>query len=34
MHAFFNDTRPTVYDADAAADAWKRTTEFFARELS
>jgi carboxymethylenebutenolidase len=32
-HAFFNDTRPEVYDAQAAADAWKRTIEFFRREL-
>jgi carboxymethylenebutenolidase len=24
-HAFFNDTRPEVYKADAAADAWRRT---------
>src|ERR1044072_3881149 len=23
-HAFFNDTRPEVYDADAAADAWRK----------
>jgi carboxymethylenebutenolidase len=27
-HAFFNDTRPEVYDAEAAADAWKRTLAF------
>lgn len=27
-HAFFNDTRPEVYDAAAAADAWRRTIEF------
>jgi carboxymethylenebutenolidase len=27
-HALFNDTRPDVYDAEAAADAWKRTIEF------
>src|ERR1051325_430821 len=26
-HAFFNDTRPEVYDAGASADAWKRTLE-------
>ena len=32
-HAFFNDTRPEVYDADAAADAWRRTIEFFRRHL-
>ncbi len=28
-HAFFNDTRKEVYKPDAAADAWKRTIEFF-----
>ena len=28
-HAFFNDTRPEVYDAQAAADAWQRTIQFF-----
>jgi len=33
-HAFFNDTRPEVYDAAAARDAWKRTIEFFRRELA
>ena len=33
-HAFFNDTRPEVYDADASADAWRRTLEFFRRELA
>jgi carboxymethylenebutenolidase len=27
-HAFFNDTRPEVYNAEAAADAWSRTLEF------
>ncbi len=32
-HAFFNDTRPEVYDAASAADAWRRTTEFFAHNL-
>jgi carboxymethylenebutenolidase len=32
-HAFFNDTRPEVYDADAAADAWRRTIEFFREHL-
>jgi carboxymethylenebutenolidase len=32
-HAFFNDTRPEVYDATHAAAAWKQTTEFFARHL-
>jgi carboxymethylenebutenolidase len=33
-HAFFNDTRPVVYDKAAAADAWTRTVDFFRRELS
>ncbi|HEX8559600.1 MAG TPA: dienelactone hydrolase family protein [Pyrinomonadaceae bacterium] len=33
-HAFFNDTRPGVYDASAAADAWRRTLEFFRAHLS
>src|SRR6476660_3868801 len=32
-HAFFNDTRPTVYNADAAADAWRRTIDFFEKYL-
>lgn len=28
-HAFFNDTRKEVYDAEAAEDAWKRMLIFF-----
>jgi carboxymethylenebutenolidase len=32
-HAFFNDTRPEVYDPAAAADAWSRTVAFLRREL-
>ena len=32
-HAFFNDTRPTVYNAEAAADAWRRTLDFFRTNL-
>ena len=32
-HAFFNDTRPEVYDPEAAADAWRRTIEFFRQHL-
>lgn len=28
-HAFFNNTRPEVYDADAAQDAWAKVTGFF-----
>jgi carboxymethylenebutenolidase len=27
-HAFFNDTRPEVYNAEAAAAAWASTLEF------
>jgi carboxymethylenebutenolidase len=33
-HAFFNDTRPQVYNAEAAADAWQRTVEFLRNQLS
>lgn len=32
-HAFFNDTRPEVYDQEAAGDAWRRVTEFFKMNL-
>jgi carboxymethylenebutenolidase len=32
-HAFFNDTRPEVYDAAASAAAWGRTIEFFHARL-
>jgi carboxymethylenebutenolidase len=32
-HAFFNDTRPEVHDAKAAADAWRRTLDFLRRHL-
>lgn len=32
-HAFFNDARPEVYNADAAADAWRRTVELFRNNL-
>ena len=32
-HAFFNDERPEVYDAQAAEDAWRRTIEFFGKNL-
>ncbi|HEV2764521.1 MAG TPA: dienelactone hydrolase family protein [Pyrinomonadaceae bacterium] len=32
-HAFFNDTRPEVYDPEAAADAWRRTVGFFRANL-
>ncbi len=33
-HAFFNDTRPDVYDAEAAARAWADTLAFLRAELS
>ena len=32
-HAFFNDSRPTVFNADAAALAWTRTCDFLQRTL-
>ena len=32
-HAFFNDARPQVYNAEAAKDAWMRTLAFFRRHL-
>jgi carboxymethylenebutenolidase len=32
-HAFFNDTRPQVYDKEAAADAWQRVLEHFRLQL-
>ena len=33
QHGFFNDTRPTAYNAAAAADAWQRTLKFFHERL-
>ncbi|MEN8182762.1 MAG: dienelactone hydrolase family protein [Myxococcota bacterium] len=33
-HAFFNDTRPDVHDAEAAARAWGDTLSFLRAELS
>jgi carboxymethylenebutenolidase len=32
-HAFFNDTRPDVYNARAAAEAWTDSLNFFRAEL-
>ena len=32
-HAFFNDTRPEVYNAEAARDAWRRVREHFRKYL-
>jgi carboxymethylenebutenolidase len=32
-HAFFNDTRPSTYNAEAARDAWPRVLEFFRQNL-
>jgi carboxymethylenebutenolidase len=32
-HAFFNDTRPQVYNPEAAADAWRRVLEHFRKHL-
>jgi carboxymethylenebutenolidase len=32
-HAFFNDDRPEVYDADASASAWARTLELLRSRL-
>ncbi len=33
-HAFMNDTRPEMYRAEAAADAWPRMVGFFRTHLS
>ena len=32
-HAFFNQTRPEVHDAEASRLAWQRTLEFLRRHL-
>jgi carboxymethylenebutenolidase len=33
-HAFFNDTRPEVYDPKSAELAWQRTVDFLGRTLA
>jgi len=33
-HAFFNDTRPEVHDAEASATAWRRTIDFLRAQLA
>ena len=33
-HAFFNDTRPEVYNKTAAQDAWSKTVKFFKTNLT
>ncbi len=32
-HAFFNDSRPGIYNAEAAADSWRRMLAFFRANL-
>ena len=32
-HAFFNDSRPDVYDVQTATDAWEKVTTFFGENL-
>ena len=32
-HAFFNDDRPEIYDAEAAPQSWDRTLAFFGQHL-
>jgi carboxymethylenebutenolidase len=32
-HAFFNDTRPVVFHAEAAADSWQRPIDFLGKHL-
>ena len=32
-HAFFNDSRPEVYKAEASAQSWERTLAFFNKHL-
>ena len=32
-HGFFNDTRPDVYNAEAARDAWQQVLQLFSVNL-
>jgi carboxymethylenebutenolidase len=32
-HAFFNDTRPHIYNPEAAQDAWEKTLQWFRKYL-
>lgn len=32
-HAFFNDSRPEVYNREASEDAWRRTIDLFRRHV-
>jgi carboxymethylenebutenolidase len=32
-HAFFNDTRPHIYQPEAAQDAWEKTLAWFRKHL-
>jgi carboxymethylenebutenolidase len=34
QHAFFNDTRPHIYNAAAAQDAWRKTLAWFRKNLA
>ncbi len=34
QHAFFNDTRPNIYDPESARDAWTRTLDWFRTYLT
>jgi carboxymethylenebutenolidase len=34
QHAFFNDSRPHIYDKKSADDAWTRTLNWFNRYLA
>jgi carboxymethylenebutenolidase len=33
-HAFFNDTRPEVYNPEAAKDAWQRVLQLFRKHTA